>query len=166
MRSYVYAGLATYQSYNGQKEDALLSLKKAHTTFFTRSTPETVPIWVDHSIGNLLDNSGLTHFHLGLYKEAIDSFTQIHEHYAYDTTIPMSCRVTTLIEQVMVEVSRDDKPRDMEQCLDLWMKGIDGTKTLQSKQRFNEALIAHAAMCAAWPGEKRIKDLREYVVHW
>lgn len=54
----------------------------------------------------------------------------------------------------------------MEQCIDLWKKGIEGAKVLQSNQRFNEALVAHAAMSAAWPGERRIKELRDLIVHW
>lgn len=166
VRSYVYAGVATFQAYNGAKEDALLSLEKAHIAFFAQSPNETIPIWVDHSIGNLLDNDGLTHFHLGRYKQAVDSFAQIHDRHADDATIPLSCRVSSLIEQMTAEVSRDDQPRDMERCIDLWVKGIEGAKTLQSTLRFNEALQAYTAMRAAWPGEQRVKALRERIIHW
>ena len=50
-RSYVYAGVATYQAYHQQKQDALTSLKKAHATFFTQTEDEEVPLWIDHSVG-------------------------------------------------------------------------------------------------------------------
>ncbi|HZO73587.1 MAG TPA: hypothetical protein VFB60_15410 [Ktedonobacteraceae bacterium] len=76
-----------------------------------------MPLWIDHSIGNLLLNDGLTHAHLGLYREAVDSFDQIQGDYANDVTTPLTCRVEALIEQITVEVSRDDQPRDMEMLL-------------------------------------------------
>ncbi len=110
-RSYVYAGVATYQAYHQQKQDALTSLKKAHATFFTQTEDEEVPLWIDHSVGNLLLNDGLTHAHLGLYKSAVDSFGQIDKSYAQDETIPFGCRVEIQIEQVIAEVSRDDQQR-------------------------------------------------------
>jgi len=164
--SYVYAGLATYQAYHGQKQDALTSLKKAHATFFEQPTTETVPLWIDHSIGNLLLNDGLAHVHLGLYREAADSFDQIRVDHTNDVTIPLGCRVEALIEQATVEVSRDDQPRDMDKCIALWTQGIEGAKSLQSNKEFNNALMAHTAMRAAWPSEPRIKELRAYITHW
>jgi len=164
--SYVYAGLATYRAYSGRKEDALYALKKAHKAFFERPTNEQVPIWIDHNIGNLLINDGETCMHLGLYKEAIRSLEQINTQYAQDITISLTGRVNSLIKQVMAEVSRDDKPRDLQWCMDRWMQGINEAKALQSQQHFNEAIQTYTALRAAWPAEKRIKDLREYIVHW
>ncbi len=162
--SYVYAGLANYQAYYGQKQEALTSLKKAHATFFERPPTEKVPLWIDHSIGNLLLNDGLAHAHLGLYRAAIDSFEQIQADHANDMTIPLACRIEALIEQTTVEVSRDDQPRDMEKCIALWTQGIESAKALQSNKYFGDALMAYAAMRAVWPGEIRIKQLRELTV--
>ncbi len=155
--SYVYAGLATYQARNGRKEDALLSLKKAHHTF----SAEQAPIWIDHNQANLILNDGMAHYHLGLHTGAIDSFTQI-------STIPTrseSISVEALIAQVMAEVSRDDQPRDMQWCVDCWIQGVQGAKVLQSQQRINEAIHAYTAMCIAWPGEKQVKGLREHIIY-
>lgn len=166
VHSYVYAGLATYQAYEGQKEDALLSLKKAHTTFFGQTPDEPVPIWIDHSVGNLLLNDGSTHSHLGLYAGAVDSLQQIDTRYTHDTAIPFSCRVEALIDQVTAEVSRDDGKRDMDRSITLWKQGMDGARTLKSDKKFSEAFQAFSMMRAAWPGEQRVKELREYVVHW
>jgi transcriptional regulator with XRE-family HTH domain/tetratricopeptide (TPR) repeat protein len=165
-RSYVYAGLATYQAYHGQKQDALTALKKAHSTFFEQPVTEMVPLWIDHSIGNLLLNDGLTHAHLGLYQGAVDSFEQIQMDYANDMTIPLGCRIEASIEQITAEVSRDDQPRDMGKCITLWIQGIEGAKTLRSNKHFGDAVVAFTAMRAAWPGEIRIKELREHILHW
>lgn len=160
--SYVYAGLATYQACNGQKQQAMISLNKAHTTFFSQSAQELSPIWIDHNNANLLLNDGMAHAHLGLQKEALDSLAQLERLATKSETI----RVETFIDQVMAEISRDDQPRDMEWCIEQWKKGIEGAHALQSEQRFNEAIAAYTAMRAAWPAEKCIKDLRELIVHW
>ena len=165
-RSYVYAGLATYQAYHGQKQDALTSLKKAHMAFFAQSDTDAVPLWIDHSVGNLLLNDGLTHAHLELYTGAVDSFGQVEQKYATDAAIPFGCRVEIQIEHVMAEVSRDDQARDMDRAIALWTQGITGAKTMQSNKHYTDALVAYTAMKAAWPGEGRIKALRELTLHW
>jgi transcriptional regulator with XRE-family HTH domain len=161
VHSYVYAGIATYQAHNGRKEQAFTTLNKAHSTFFSQAVDEQVPIWVNHSHANLLLNDGMTHFHLGSQKEALKAFAQI-QNLEQDAI----GRIEVLVDEVMSEVNRDDKARDMEWCINHWTKGIEGAKALQSEQRFQEALLAYAAMRAAWPGEKAIKDLRELIVHW
>ncbi len=162
VRSHVYAGLATYQASNGQKQEALRSLGKAHRTFFAQPPDKTVPTWIDHNQANLILNDGMTHFHLGLQKEAIDSFGQIP---LTPLRSELIC-VESFINQVMAEVNRPDAERDMEWCIDRWIQGIEGAKLLQSEQRFTEAVNIYTAMCAAWPGEQRIKELRAYITHW
>ncbi len=164
--SYVYAGLATYQAHDGHKEDALRSLQKAHTTFFAQSDSEEVPVWIDHNIGNLLLNDGSTHAHLGLYKEAVDALAQIETRYTDDVTIQFTCRIEAVLDSVTTEVSRNDGKRDMQHCILLWKQGIEGAKTLQSDKKFNDAIQAYKTMQAVWPGEKHVRNLREYIIHW
>jgi hypothetical protein len=38
---------------------------------------------------------------------------------------------------------------------------MEGAQILKSDKHFNEAYRAHSIMRAAWPGEPRIKELRE-----
>lgn len=165
LHSYIYAGLATYQARNGQKEPALRSLQNAHTAFFAQPEDEAAPIWVDHSLGNLLLHDGTTHMHLGLYKEAVTSFGHIETQYAQHGQ-HLSCLIEATFDQVIVETSRDDQPRSLERCINLWIQGINGAKKLQSQQRFDEAIHAYTAMRAAWPGERQVKDLHDLIVHW
>jgi len=40
----------------------------------------------------------------------------------------------------MTEVNRDDQPRDMQRCIDAWVKGIKGAKELKSQKRIDEAV--------------------------
>ena len=165
-QSYVYAGVATYQAYHQQKQEAFTSLKKAHTTFFAQSDNDAVPLWIDHNIGNLLINDGLTHSHLEVYIGAIDSFAQLEQRAPHDRTISFSGRVQAHIEQAIAEMSRDDQARDMDRAIALWTQGIEGAKAMQSNKHYTDALVAYTAMKAAWPGESRIKELREYTTHW
>lgn len=164
VHSYVYAGLATYQSYHGQKQDALFSLKKAHTTFFTQAESDVIPIWIDHNIGNLLLNDGQTHAHLGMYQQSVDSLQQIETGHAQDATVSMTCRIEATIDQVVAELSRDDQPRDMELCIALWKRGLRDARAVQAHRKINKAVQVYTAMRAAWPAEQRIKDLREHIV--
>ena len=64
----------------------------------------------------------------------------------------------------MVETSRDDQPRRMDLCIKLWTQGIKGAQELQSQQRFDDARQAFVALRAAWPGEKRVRELRDLLV--
>jgi len=161
VRSYVYAGLATYQSRNGQKQEALRSLGKAHAAFFAQPPDEPSPIWIHHSKANLILHDGMAHLHVGMQKEALDSFAQIHQ-----TSSSEVIRVESFINQVVAEVNRDDGLRDMEWCIDHWVQGIEGAKQLRSEQRFDEAITAYATMRAIWPGEHHIKELQAYITHW
>jgi hypothetical protein len=53
----------------------------------------------------------------------------------------------------------------MQWCIDRWTQSIKDAKAVQSQQHTNEAIQTYMAMRAVWPGEKQIKDLREYIVH-
>jgi len=161
-RSYIHAGLAMNQARNGQKQEALRSLSKAHAAFFAQPPDDPAPIWIDHSQANLVLLDGLAHLHLGMQKEALDSFAQIHLAPYPNETI----RIEALIKQVMAEISRADTVRDMEYCIDHWIQGIESAKALRSEQRFTEAVNAYTALCAAWPAEPRIKELQGYILHW
>lgn len=159
--SYVYAGLATYQAHNQQKQDAFRSLGKARDSFFAQSPTEPIPIWIDHYTGNLVLNDGRTHFHLGMHRQALDSYAQIHTDPAGSEAI----RVEASLSEAMAEVYHVGN-RDMEWVIEKWIQGIEGAKALKSEQRFSEAVTTYAAMCAAWPAEPRITSLREHIIHW
>ncbi len=161
-QSKVYVGLARSQAYYGKKQDALTSLKKAHATFFAQPQNEPVPIWIDYDEASLILWDGMTHHHLDMHKEALDSFAQTNQT-KHDN---LTTYYEIMLDEVLTEVSRSDKPRNMEFCIDRWTQGIEGAKTLQSNQRFNEATQAYIAMRAIWPSEKRIKELRDLIVHW
>jgi transcriptional regulator with XRE-family HTH domain len=165
LASHVYAGLAKYQAHEGQKEDALLSLKKAHVAFFEQTAHDMVPLWIDHHIGNLLKYEAQTYIYLDLHKSAVETLEQIHTQYAQDTTIHLTSRYSVFTEQIMAEVNRNDQPRRMDWCIDRWEKALEGAEMLQSNVQFENVVQAYTAMRAAWPGEKQIIDLRKHLAH-
>lgn len=160
--SYIYAGLANYLGQRQQKQEALRMLRKAHNAFFTQASHDR-PVWIDHNQANLLLHDGLTHYYLGLQKEARDSFEQISKvrDDRRETT-----RVEALLDQTLAELQREDRPRDMDYCIRCWEEGLAGAVAMKSQQRFNEAKTIYTAIHAAWPGELRIKSLREHIIHW
>jgi tetratricopeptide (TPR) repeat protein len=165
LQSYVYAGLANYQAHTGPKykQDALASLGKAKAAFDAAiANKETAPIWIGYDEGNLLLNSGHAYHHLGMSQKAIDSFARIGDL----TDTHETYRVESFIDQVMAEVNREDKPPDMDFCIDRWKQGIQGAIVMQSEEKFTLAIQVYATMDAVWRGEQRIKNLRDHIKRW
>jgi len=75
-------------------------------------------------------------------------------------------RIEALLNQTLAELRREDRPRDMDYCISHWEAGLAGTFVIKSPQRFNEAKTIYTAMCVAWPGEPRIKSLRDQLMQW
>jgi tetratricopeptide (TPR) repeat protein/DNA-binding XRE family transcriptional regulator len=162
VRSYVYAGLATYQAREGLEQEALRSMEEASTAFYAQPTNEPPLIYADHSEENLILQRGLTYLHIGSSEKAVDAFKQ-----AITSSAGSEMgRVEALIARAMIEASREDKPGDKDQSIDAWTQGIDGAIALQSEQRYNEGIITYAAMCGTWRTEKDVRDLREHIRHW
>jgi len=162
VRSYVYAGLATYQARVGQKDEALRSLQVAHTSYFAQPANEPAPIWVDHNLATMFSNDGRTHMNLNMYKDAQSAFEKI----IHDSNSSPHKVSEASINRVLAEVDRDDQPRDMNLCIALWTQGIQGAIVHHDELQFSTALQGYAAMRAAWPREQKIKELKELIVHW
>jgi transcriptional regulator with XRE-family HTH domain len=58
------------------------------------------------------------------------------------------------------------KERDMEQIIHHWTAAIEGTKALKHELGFSQAVANFEAMEYTFPGEKRIVELRDHIVHW
>ena len=114
----------------------------------------------------LVLNDGMTHYHWGDYDKALDSLGQLID--ADTLTLKMSLPERMRLEALnfMTLSSLKSKDRDMERIIHIWTEAITGAEALHSEQRFNEARYIHDLFEVIWPGEKRIAELREYVVHW
>ena len=161
-KSYVYAGLANYSGHCNQKQEALTSVRLAEEMLNASNDEPSPPIWIGYSKGALFLHNGLAYYHLNMHEEAIMSFAKINDLEG----IAETTRVESFTDQVMAEVNREDKPRDMDFCIDRWETGIQGAIAMRSKEAFAEAKVAYAAMRGAWPGENRVKKLSEQIKHW
>ncbi|HEV2112204.1 MAG TPA: hypothetical protein VGT99_12675, partial [Gammaproteobacteria bacterium] len=161
-KSQVYGDFAQKHALDTQDLDALASLKRAHETFFTDDDGQAMPFYAAYSMGDLIMLDGQTHYHLEQYEKALDSFSQI----VYLETLAI--KIPASSERVRIEIINNatfamlkQPKRDMEHVVKLWKAGVDGATALLSEQRFGEVQTAYDMMQAVWPGEKKIKDLKE-----
>ncbi len=160
----VYSTLALMQAKNGQ--NGVASLRQAANAFFAPATDESRFVYMDYTTSDLVLNDGMVHYHQGDYAKALDSLSQLidPETLALKMPLPERSRIEGL--NMMTLASLKAKKKDMEHALHIWTEAINGAKTLQSEQRFSEALTGYEIMEALWSDEKRITDLRDYIVHW
>lgn len=73
-------------------------------------------------------------------------------------------RVETI--NVLVRSLIRSKERDMEKVVHHWTAGSEGARALKHEQAFSQAVANFEALEDAFPGEKRIQELRPLTVHW
>lgn len=167
IQSSVYGRAAEYQACNGQDEDALATIRSAYDTFFAQSQEDTTAFYADFNHSDLILDDGLTNCHLEKYDQALSLLEMAID---FTTFVP---KVPTSSERVRIEIincatlaSLKRPTKDIERSIQLWTAGMQGAIDLRSEQRFNEALMAYNIMQALWPGDKRIKELRDLTRHW
>jgi transcriptional regulator with XRE-family HTH domain len=168
IQSTIYGGVAKYQARNGQDEEALLAIHDAKQAFFASTPGEDVSATVDDfNYSTLLLEDGLTYYHLEQYEKALEVFAKAVDPTTLTSKVPASS-VRVRIEIINNETlaSLKSPKKDMDLSLRLWKAGIQGAVNLRSEQRFGEALTAYDIMQALWPGDKRIKELRDFTRHW
>jgi transcriptional regulator with XRE-family HTH domain/tetratricopeptide (TPR) repeat protein len=160
----VYSTLALMQAKNGQNRIA--SLRQAANAFFAPPVDESRFVYMDYTTSDLVLNDGMVHYHQGDYAKALDSLSQLidPETLALKMPLPERSRIEGL--NMMTLASLKAKKKDMEHALHIWTEAINGAKTLQSEQRFSEALTGYEIMEALWSDEKRITNLRDHIIHW
>jgi len=162
VQSFVYRELASYQAINGQKQDALLSLGRAHEAFYHPSVHDG-PAYAAYDEFELTLWDGLTHRHLGQPKKALDFFLQI-DGLKPKKPISERVRIEFVNNQALLELQHKD--RDMEQCIAYWLAGVQGAIALKSERRYAEVREVYQNMQCVWPDEKRITELQPYMRLW
>lgn len=166
LQSSISGGVAKYQARNGLDEEALVALGDAKNAFFT-SGDDALSFVDDFNYSTLLLENGLTNYHLEQYEKALEVFAQAIDPQTLTSKVPPSServRIEIINNETLASLKRPTK--DMELSIYLWTAGIQGAIALQSEQRLNEALEALSIMQALWPGDKRIKELRDLARHW
>ncbi|MBV9019658.1 MAG: helix-turn-helix transcriptional regulator [Ktedonobacteraceae bacterium] len=164
VRSTIYSTLAVIQVKNGVS--AIPALRLAKEAFFAPSGDGDDLVHADFSHAQLMRDSGLTHYYQAEYKEALNSFAQVIDPNDLSAKVAMPIRIHVELLNTQTTVALKSPTRDMEQVIAFWKAGIQGAIGLQSQQRFEEACTTYEVMEGVWPGEPRIKELRDLVVHW
>lgn len=115
---------------------------------------------------SLVLDDGMTHYYWGDYDKALDSLNQLIDADTLALKMPLPERTRLEGLNFMALSSLKSKDRDMERIIHIWTEAITKAKALRSEQRFNEACYIYDVFEVIWPGEVRIADLREYIVHW
>ena len=155
-----HMALALMQAKNGRSPD--IALGKA-----TETDPGNESYaFMDFKRSNQLLEAGWTYCYAGDQTQAAAILQKRVDPETLTPRIPQSelGRIETI--NVLALSSLRAKDRDMEQTIHFWTAGIEGAKTLQSEQRFNETLTIYELMDVIWSGEQRIADLHDRIVHW
>jgi transcriptional regulator with XRE-family HTH domain/tetratricopeptide (TPR) repeat protein len=168
IQSAVYGTVAKYQAQNRQQEEAFTALGVAHETFAVPAEDEERSgIDPDYNLSNLILRDGLTHYYLGHYDEALDSFAKAIDLETLDPKVSASServRIELINHQVLASLK--SSKREKGHSIYLWKAGMQGAIALRSEQRFIEALTAYDIMEALWSDDKRITELRDLILHW
>jgi transcriptional regulator with XRE-family HTH domain len=163
LRSRVYGTRALVQAKNGQSDSGLLGRASEHF-FAGLEAPDL--LYLDYDEASLIQADAMARYHGGDQKNAMASFGRMIDTQTLAAKIPQSerTRVETLNVMAMSSLKRPNK--DLEETTHYWKAAIQGARTLQSELRFNEALTAYQVIDALWPGESRVRELRDLAVHW
>ena len=164
MRSSIYSTLAVIQVKNGVSATPVLGL--AQEAFFTPPGDGENLVYVSFSYAQLMRNIGITQYYQREYQEALDVFAQVIDpnDLSAKVTMPMLTHIELLNTQTLAALK--SPTRDMEQVITSWKAALQRAIILQSQQRFEEASTVYEVMEGVWPGEPRIRELRDLVVHW
>lgn len=156
----IYSALAIVQAKNGIAPDVALG-----TATEFEPADEDYP-FVDFKRSILFLEAGCAYVYRGDQAKAM---AWLEKRLDPETLTPRIAqselgRIETLNYMTLSALKAPD--RDMEKTLAFWNAAMQGAIELQSEQRFSEALSNYELMEVIWPGEKRVTDLRERIVHW
>jgi transcriptional regulator with XRE-family HTH domain len=158
-QSTIYSSLALMQARNGRSPD--LALGKVWEV-----DPGEEPYAVmSAKRSTLLMETGWAYCYYGDQIKAMQTLEQRVDPETLAPKIEQSemGRVETI--NIMALASLRAPNRDLEKIIHLWTAGIEGAKARKDEQRFLEAVTTYDLMEVVWPGEPRIKDLRDLMQH-
>jgi hypothetical protein len=94
------------------------------------------------------------------YGQAMAMLTQVVDPETLQLRHPLPERFRVEALNVMILASLKQKDKDKERIKRSWQVAMHGTSKLQSKQRLQEAALAHSIMEALWPDDQDIQEFR------
>jgi tetratricopeptide (TPR) repeat protein len=148
--SFTASGLSFCQAACRKTEDAQISLKEAHDLFDPAMFIPSMP----YNEAVLTSVTAYIKQQRGLWKESTDLYQQYK-------TFPTSAlgAIEHNIAYAKAEVSRDDRPRDMDLCITLLTEGITEATELDSQWYVREAHEVFDLLRIVWPHENAVKQL-------
>lgn len=160
----IYSTLAVIQAKNGVS--AITTLNLAQKTFFDPPLESDHHIQVDFSYAQLMRNDGLARYHQGLYQEALASFALVIDSDDLSLKVAMAVRTHVELLHYQTMATMKSPKRDMDRAIAFWIEEMRGANALRSQKCFDEAYMAYEVMEGVWPGEARVLELRDLLVHW
>jgi len=160
IRGGIFSTLALMQVRNGQSSD--MALAKA-----TERDPGTdVYAYLDFTRSTMLLEAGWVYCYQDNYAKIMDVLEKRLDPETFVLRMPQTeiGRVETI--NIMALSSLKAKDRDIERTIHFWEAAVKGARTLRSDFFFNMALTTYEHMLVVWPGDMRIRDLRDHLVHW
>lgn len=160
VRGRAYSSLAIMQAKNGQSPEKVLG------KMIEIDPGDKTISFIDFKRSTMFLNVGRAYCYHGNQEKALEWFERRIDCGTLESKITQSelGRVETL--NLMIMAALKGKYRDLEQILYWWMHSLQGAIALRSEQRFAEVMANYDFMEIAWPGERRVTDMREYVLHW
>lgn len=169
IQSSIYGGMAKYQVQNDPKGDGLVALQLAHQhqALSASDNSNGSSAFADHDYSTLIMDDSLTYYYMGQYEKAFASLTQAIDPETLKAKVPIASeriRIEIINHQVLASLKSPKKNRELS--IFLWRAGIQGARSLQSEQRFQEACAAFDMMECLWSEDLRVLELRDEIMRW
>lgn len=159
LRSSVQVESAVVQAQTGQHQGALTAIGQAQETFFVDAANDPGALYTGHDLGVLTLWTGLTHYHLGDYQQALTTFEQI-DGLTPRQAVSERIRLQFLNQQALTLL----KLNELERAATYLEAAATGARELGSKVRYDEAQRVYHAMDFLYPGDARVRDLQPHFV--
>jgi tetratricopeptide (TPR) repeat protein len=160
----IYSTLAVIQAKNGLSTTS--ALEQAQRFFFEPAAETDARIQGDFNYAQLMRNDGLARYHRGYYSDALKAFAQVIDPNTLSSKVAMAKRTRVELLHYQTMATMKSPERDLERAIVLWVAEVREAAALRSQKSFDEATMAYEVMQGVWPGEARVLDLRDLLVHW
>jgi transcriptional regulator with XRE-family HTH domain len=160
VRGGTYSALAMAQARNGQSSD------EAIARAMERDPGTEVYAYQDFTRSTMLLEAGWIYCYQGNYAKTMEVLEQRLDPETFVPRVPQSevGRVRTM--NILALSSLKAMDRDLERTVHFWKAAVEGARALHSDVCFHTALMTYEHIVLLWPTEVRVRELRDYLVHW
>jgi hypothetical protein len=161
IRGGIYSTLALAQARNGLPYD------RALTMGMERDPGMEVHAYLDFTRATMFLQAGWIYCSQDNYAQTMQMLEQRVDPATFAPRMPGVTevgRVETM--NLMALASLRAEKRDMERTIHFWQAGVSGAKALHSDVLFRLASTTYEHLAVVWPGEARVRALRDHLVSW